>query len=275
MCRRKSFLAGAVLAGAALFLAACPGDAPAAPIRKGDLVVTSSDGTEVKSEEQVLLTLPAGTTLVAAELKADWVLVTAKREGKEVTGFVHVEGLRRVEMLKHASPRGFSLKYPEGWKIASADERAEVAGNVKRYFDQLRDVDPSKVPVMIFNPGQDGFAENVNCSMGPGSLPEISSDGAKQYVKGLREGLEKLGAPLANVRAEAIGIGNKKAISARWDVTVRDVKEPIRQWQVSVPGKSQLYVFTCSAFASRFERYEPLFSAVVQSIEVDAGGSKP
>ncbi len=275
MCRRKSFLAAAALAGAGLLLAAGPGPAPGAPIRKGDLVVTSSDGTQVKSENLVLLTLSAGTTLVAAELKDDWVLVTAKREGKEVTGFVHVEGLRRVEMLKHASPRGFSLKYPEGWKVASAGERAEVAGNVKRYFEQFRGADPSKVPVMIYNPGQEEFAENVNCCMGPGSVPEISAESAKEYVNGLREGFEKLGARLTNVRAEAIDVGNRKAISAHWDVSVRDVKEPIRQWQVLVPGKSQLYVFTCSAFASRFERYEPLFSAVVQSIEVDAGGSKP
>lgn len=275
MSRRPSFLVAAVLAGAGLFPTALPGQAPAAPIRKGDLVVSASDRTEVKSEDQVLLTLSAGTTLVAAELKDDWVLVTAKREGKEATGFVHVEGLRRVEMLKHASPREFSLKYPEGWKVASADERAEVAGNVKRYFEQFRGADPSKVPVMIYNPGQEEFAENVNCCMGPGSVPEISADGAKQYVNGLREGFEKLGARLTNVRAEAIDVGSRKAISARWDVSARDVKEPVRQWQVTIPGKSQLYVITCSAFASRFERYEPLFSEVVKSIEVDAGGSKP
>ena len=275
MCRRKSFLVAAVLGAAGLLLNAVPRQSPAAPIRKGDLVVTTSDPTEIKSEDQVLLTLRAGTTLVAEEMKEDWVLVTAKKDGKEATGFVHVEGLRRIEMLRHASPRGFSLKYPEGWKIASAEERADAARNVARYFEQFRGADPAKVPVMIYHPGQEEFAENITCSVGPGSVSKITADSARQYVSGLREGFEKLGARLGSVRAEAIDVGKRKAISARWDVTVRDVKEPVRQWQLLVPGRSQDYVITCSAFASRFERYEPLFSAVVRSIEVDVGGAKP
>jgi hypothetical protein len=275
MVRHASLLAAAVLAGATCFPAACVGQTPAAPIRQGDLVLTTSDPTAVQSEDQVLLALPAGTTLVAGELKDGWVLVIARKEGKEVTGYVHADSLRRVEMRKHAGPRGLSLKYPEGWKVASAEERAEVAGSIKRYFEQFSGADPARVPVMIYNPGQEEYAENVNCSVGRGPVPEMTAEGAKQYVAPLRGEFEKLGARLTSVRAEAIEVGNRKAISARWDISVRGIQGPIRQWQVLVPGKSELYAVTCSALASRFERYEQLFSAVIQSVEVDAPGGKP
>ena len=266
---------GAVLAGLSLLLAACPGEASAAPIRKGDLVVTSSDDTKVQSEYNVLATLPADTALLVEDVQNDWVLVRTRKGGKELRGFIHVENLRRPAMLAHANPRGFTLKYPAGWKVASADERSDVARDVKRYFEKMGDLDPSKLPVMVFNPVEDDFIENINCAVGSGSVPQVDEDGAKRFVKGVSDAFDKLGTPLAGARAEMIQIGSKKAISAHWDLTVKDVKGPIHQWQVVIPGKSQVYVFTCSALASQFERYEPLFSVVIQSIEVDAGGTKP
>ena len=133
------------LAGLGLLLAAWPGEAPAAPIRKGDLVVTSSDDTKVQSEYNVLATLPADTVLGVEDVQNDWVLVRTRKGGKELRGFIHVENLRHPAMLTHASPRGFSVKYPDGWKVASADERADLAREAKRYFEKMGDLDPSKL----------------------------------------------------------------------------------------------------------------------------------
>jgi hypothetical protein len=266
-----SFPLGVLLIGVNVFWALSAAEALAAPIAKGDLVVTMSDGTQLKSEDQVLMTLPADTSLVAAEVQDDWVLARVRKEGKESTGFVQAASVRRVAMSKHTDPQGFSLQYPESWNIVSADERAEVAQKSKEYTEKLPSA-PPPLACIISNAAKrkTDFQQTINCVVSPGSAEEEIDDGfAKKLAGKMAEVCAKMGLRVANVHSEVVKVGNRKAISYRHDVTVKGLKEPLRQWQVIVHGKSQDYTFTCTADVSDFWRYEPLFAAIIQSIEVD------
>jgi hypothetical protein len=262
------------LGGASLLWTTSAAEALAAPVGKGDLVVTTSDGTQVKSEDEVLITLPADTSLVAADVQDDWVLVRVRKDGKEFTGFVQAESVRRVGMVKYPDPHGFSLQYPESWKVASTEHRDEVARRGKEYTQKLPGPAPSPASCIISGPAAGGG--NVNCMVSPGSLGEVDDRTAKQFAGEIQMRLGKIAPLVTEVHAELIKVGNKKAISLRFDATFKFLlKEPLRQWEVMIPGKSQTYTFTCSARASDFWRYEPLFAAVIQRIEVDVGGTKP
>jgi hypothetical protein len=274
-CRRSSFL-WTVLSGVTFLWAASAVEAFAAPIGKGDLVVTTSDGTQVKSEDKVLMMLPADTWLVAADVQDDWVLVRVRKDGTEVTGFVQAESLRRVATVRYADPHGFSQQYPDSWKVASAEYRGEVARRGKEYTQKLPGPDRSLPTCIISNqPEREGhFQQDINCVIEPGTVREVDDAAAKQYGNRIREILDKMGLPATSLRAEVIEVGNKKAISVRSGFMLKGAKEPFLQWQAIVPGKSQVYVFTCTADASEFWQFEALFSAVIQSIEVDVGEAK-
>ena len=276
MSHRTSFLLGALLIGVNLLRAVSAAEALAAPIRKGDLVSTTWDGTQVKSEDNVLMTLPADTWLVAADVHDDWVLVRVRKEGTEVTGFVQAESLRRAAMVKYSNPQGFSLQHPESWKVASAEQRAAAIEKVKPLVEKLPSR-PRLPPYVIYVPGnaESDFQQNINCVTAPGLVGETDAASAKRAANELREGFKKMGMPVAKVHTEVIEAGNRKAVSSRLDARLKEVDEPVRQWQVVIPGKSQGYIFTCSALASDFWRFEPVFAAVIQSIEVDVGGAKP
>ncbi|MBN2293156.1 MAG: PD40 domain-containing protein [Pirellulales bacterium] len=66
-----------------------------AKIRAGDRIETI-DETPIKSGEETVATLAAGTQLTAGEIQDEWVGVTIERAGLRVAGWISVEHLKRV-----------------------------------------------------------------------------------------------------------------------------------------------------------------------------------
>ncbi len=167
-------------------------------------------------------------------------------------------------------PEGFTLQYPAGWIVASKQQQDQVRGVAEELVGQANLSGSPRFAALIHDPKQDEFMENVNVVVTPGS-PSIDDKAVEAYVAALRQQFTSAGMNLAHARAERMRVGDRDAISAHYDLTLPGIPEPLRQWQVVVPGAGRTYVITCSAPPSQFGQYEPQFTSIVNSFRIDRG----
>ena len=171
---------------------------------------------------------------------------------------------------EYTSPQGFSLEYPDSWKVASKELLKAAEHEAQPLLEKVGAVDFDQVAVIVLSPTIDKFVENVNVVVASGA-PPVDEQAKREYVQGLTEQYSGMGLRPSNVKSELIEVGDRRAISVRLDAVFPGQDEPIRQWQVLVPAGRRLYVVTCSALASDFAQYEPVFSKIVHSLRSKGG----
>jgi hypothetical protein len=170
-----------------------------------------------------------------------------------------------------SSPLGFSFDHPQGWVVATKETRQAVVGETKVALEKLGRVDFGKMAVILFDPCDDEFIENVNVVISPGRLP-ISEESCRKLTQELSNQRRGSSVRVADQRVEIVTFGNRKAISNRWTMTGLTPGVAIRQWQIVMPGRTQTYTVTASASVANFPRYEARFRGIFASFKPDGGG---
>ena len=175
-----------------------------------------------------------------------------------------------VGAAEFSSLRGFALEYPDSWCVATSAQQDAITSEAGAMFNKLGNVNWNAMAVVIFNPEEDEFAESVNVVVAPGVLP-LGEDAGSEIADQVVAQYSSLGIDFDLVKMERTTARGKDALSITADVEMPGFDRPLRQRQVIVPGRTQTYIVTCGAFQEDFEEYEPVFTQVVDSLQVDSG----
>jgi hypothetical protein len=175
-----------------------------------------------------------------------------------------------AQTAKFTSLRGFSLNYPDGWVIATKEEQRQLAAQFQSVFEKLGAVDLDRMAVVVFNPQDDEFIESINVVVSPGRMP-LDQNTEIELAHHLVTQFTEMGLAPSLLGTERITFGNHEAFSIRWELADPGGHGRLRQWQVAIPGRNQTYIVTCSAAASEYDRFAPLFSQTINSMEIEAG----
>ena len=104
MFRHRSLFAVAFLTVIGAMYSSGHAQAPEARIKAGDKVVTTGR-TALMAGKTTLLTLEAGTQLVAREIKGTWVRVAVQKEGRQIDGWIYAKHLAHVGAAELRGPK--------------------------------------------------------------------------------------------------------------------------------------------------------------------------
>lgn len=164
-----------------------------------------------------------------------------------------------VEALggEFTSPKGFTITYPEGWKPATKEE-----------YDLVAKTMGVKVPdlaAFLYGPRQGDFADNINVLVLPQALT-LDEKTEKGLIDSVKNGMAK---KAASFSAKQVEISGKAAVSIACEVERQPQGDLMRIWQVYIPGKKQVYVFTCATLKARWDELWPTFKEMVYGARVD------
>lgn len=171
---------------------------------------------------------------------------------------------------RFSSTQGFSFEYPKGWVVVTKEQKRILIDEYKAIFEKLGKVNFDRMAVMVFNPENDEYAENVNVVVSPGRMP-ASEDSREKLAEMLPKQLRDAGIEATDVFSKITKFGDKQALSVHWTANYPTGVGSIRQWQVAIPGRNQTYIITASASTASFHVYEASFKIISDSFEVDGG----
>jgi hypothetical protein len=210
-----------------------------------------------------MLRAAIGSCVTLAAMLAWWDVRQAVAEAKN-------EAPRAQALVEFKSPRGFSLRYPAGWTVASDQQRDQVAQEAQKHANQGNGKNVPGPAFLATNLQGGAFKENVNVVVTNGA-PAVDEKGAREYADLVAKQMRDVGWNPTDIVSECATFNGRKAISLQWKVRMPGAPFPIRQWQVAIPAGGRTYCITCSAHDSAFERCKPIFATVLDSVEVQGG----
>lgn len=167
---------------------------------------------------------------------------------------------------EYKSPSGYSLKYPQGWKIANQGQADWVNHEAQTLLKTPGTFPLTNNATYIFNPANRKFADNINIVVLP-QTPRLNEDSVNEAVKSLKDAYQTAGWKVQSIAGELAEFDGKKAISVQTTVKMPQLSEPMKQWGVVFPGRTETYMITCSSLASGFAKREPLYRAALESFQ--------
>jgi len=149
------------------------------PIRPGDKVVTTTEAA-VKVGTRTLATVPSHTELTAKAVRGDWVAVTIQQDGKDISGWVHIQQLARNDVIEPAETvGGATLPWAGGGlPYASAGPMGIVKAGDSAFTVELGALKFSGVTVSVGGPTPESTDGDSNTRSFPwrGTLGSQSSE---------------------------------------------------------------------------------------------------
>jgi hypothetical protein len=163
---------------------------------------------------------------------------------------------------EYVAPQGFSFHYPDGWKVVTQDDKKMIHKKAHDLGIPDRSFRHSLI-IMVQNPAGDQFCENINfvISPGGGQIEDINPEN----IEGMKKEIEAIGIKVGKFQYEKIKIGELHALSIHQDLKIPGFPHPVRQWQVIMLSSTDTYTISCTALASEFKKYEPLFMQTIRS----------
>lgn len=167
------------------------------------------------------------------------------------------------------SSRGFSISYPKGWAVASKEQSAEVAKEMKPFLEKMgRNVDLDRIAAMIFDTNSKQFVTSLNVVVSPGVIP--INDESREKIEAIAQQTgQAFGSAPTELKTAIEPFAGRQAITSRYNIKISGVN--VSQMQVAIPGRNQSYIVTCSCAKADAERYQPVFKAMLESMKVDQG----
>jgi hypothetical protein len=166
------------------------------------------------------------------------------------------------------SQRGFSLTYPDGWSLATKEPQPDGADQPKTTVPNAPDVNLDKVAVFIYHSAPTTLGENVNVVVVAGRFP-MTDESCAKYRAGLIEQYTKRGATVSKPDCRLIKLGPRDAVSWHCDVQLPGPVPLMRQWQLVLSSRTQAFIITCTAPASAYDKMEPIFTRIVESVQLE------
>ena len=176
------------------------------------------------------------------------------------------------KMAEFKSSQGFSIRYPEGWFIATKETQDQMKSELKEALGKIGNVDWNRMAVVIVGPLDDDKIESVNVVVAPMRL-DLDTLDPDRFAKTCARTLGRLlGLTPTNVSGSVAEYGGNSGVSVHLDV--RTPTEVVHQWTVFVPGRTQTYIVTCTCGETERKKYEPIFRAMLDSLRVDVNNRK-
>jgi hypothetical protein len=186
------------------------------------------------------------------------------------TGILLAAAAAQPATTHFSSPRGFSLDYPQGWVVGTRETQQALLSQYKSVFEKMGKVDLSRMAVMVFDPCDDEFIENISVVISSGRVP-VTEESCRKLAQELPAQMQGAGLSVTDVRTELVVFGNRNVISNRYLLTGLRPGLTLRQWQILVPGANRTYIVTASATQATFPRYEARFRDIFGSFQADSG----
>ena len=224
----------------------------------------------------MFLSIPLASTVLAEEELPNAMI--RPRFGKSVNGWypgrddqMPTGQFEASKMAEFKSAQGFSIRYPEGWFIASKETQDQMTSELKEALGKIGNVDWNRMAVVIVGPLDDDKIESVNVVVAPMRL-DLDTLDPDRFARNLARMAGRLGLTSRNVSGSVAEYGGNSGASVHWDV--RTPTEVVHQWQFYVPGRSQTYIVTCGCGETERKKYEPIFRAMLDSLRVDVNNRK-
>ena len=162
-----------------------------------------------------------------------------------------------------ASPEGFTITVPDGWKTASQeqlDKAAEAAKKAAGSAQAIRCGHP--------RPAQRGVAPNLNVIALKTAIP-LNPATEKQMVKESKDKLATMGITVAEIKSAEFHVDGHKALSMAYERDDPATKKTLRQWTVIFPGKNGACIMTCTALKSQWAEAGQAFKSIINSLKFD------
>ena len=169
-----------------------------------------------------------------------------------------------VQAEEFKSPKGFSLTCPDGWDVAPEEQLKKIAEETKKVIGTAPDF-----AVMIFGPRSDNFSATINVIVASGNV-SLNTKNEKDIATAMQAQFGNGGKELP-IKTGHITIDGKKAFTMAFERTEPTSGKTIRQWSVMLPGRKQMYTFTCTASKSQWGDVWEGFHDIVLSAKIDLG----
>ena len=153
---------------------------------------------------------------------------------------------------------GVSFLYPSAWKILVPSEASD---EVKGLFSQAE--------VVILSDDDSGANVNLVISKSP-----ILAPGALEQVEAIESMYELLGNQLGikdyrRLDLQEYTVGKFNAAILKYEITLSQTNGTTIGKQLLVPVGQNTYILTCTAEKEQWEKYEPIFDAIIKSFSLD------
>ncbi len=163
---------------------------------------------------------------------------------------------------------GYSLTLPESWELVTEENRDEFVWDIGDEVPELETISFEKVDMYAIAEGPDGSIAVAAVRPTRGRITVGKGKGdTKHYEKAIRGQRD---AKISDLTIEETTVASEKSFSGHWMYDGPDYSHPQRQWQLVVPGIRCTVFLIFSARASNFERFEPEFRAIVNSLDTGA-----
>jgi hypothetical protein len=164
----------------------------------------------------------------------------------------------------YKSPDGYTITYPEGWKLAKREELDQFNKATAR-------LNGPAMSMLVRGELRDKFADNINLIIIPVPQPlTLGGNEERDFVAHVRQTLPRA----TNFSTKHIEINGATALSMAYDNEQPGVSGTMRVWQLYFPGKTKLYVFNCTTLKPRWKEVWPLFKAAMHSVKIDVPAGK-
>jgi hypothetical protein len=155
------------------------------------------------------------------------------------------------------SPQGYKITYPRGWRVASQREFDAI---VNKSSDKAKDLS-----AVFYGPRHKDFAVNLNVIVVPETI-KIDENNEKELIEKIKERIGKLA---TNCKIKTIDVNGIKSVSMAFETEKKDIDDSIRQWQVQIPGKEHMYIFTFATLKSTWSDEWTSFNEMIKSVRID------
>lgn len=162
-----------------------------------------------------------------------------------------------------ASSDGYSVWCPPGWLIASKDQDEAVREKAQSYLDKMGNFDLNRFSVMVFNPNDTDYYDNMNVVLTSGSL-ELNDKSAAMLRAVIPKIGEAMGSEPKNIRIVSRTYAGRQTLVATYGMALYG--KDLYLTQVAIPDGDQTMTVTCSCISARAVDDDPNFTAMIDSI---------
>jgi hypothetical protein len=169
---------------------------------------------------------------------------------------------------EYDGPNGFSFEYPQGWSLATKEDRKELERVLRGQMRGAPALRVRDLEAIVYDPAATDFTANILVVIQPSNATLEQIEG--EMASAVTQGIASEGGEVLEVHSDRITIDGREALSVRYDADFGE--DPlIFQWVVVVPDDGRVYVACCTARADEADYFEPLFAKAIDSMRIRTG----
>jgi hypothetical protein len=169
------------------------------------------------------------------------------------------------------SPKGFTLSFPDTWKVATEEQMKAAAAAGAAAAQKAGGNEAAKAPpleVILVGPVQDKFAANINVIIIPQAIT-LNAMTEGQIVGQAKTGLFMAGIKVGEIKTSHVEVDKRPGFSMAFEQGEGPDDAILRCWKVFVSGAKQTYLINCVAKKSQWAAVYPDFKKIIGDMHFD------